>query len=334
MTRKFTVGMLLFPGFQMLDIAGPGDAFSEVKNLSLGASLYELVTVGTTRGPVQSSSGITFTPDRTIFDPCPHFDTLIIPGGLGIFDTLDDTTIIEWIAKQTKQCRRVGAICNGLFALGAAGLLGRRRVTTHWMDVPRLASMFPKAIIEPDHIYIKDGNIYTTAGVTAGIDLALALIEEDLGKKVAQDVAKYLVVYLRRHGGQSQFSPLLEVQCAENSDVGSVQARMLSDLRKPHSPASLAEEVGMSERNLSRIFKKESGMTVMSFLNDARVDAARRYLESTDLSLSDIAHRCGFERPEGMRRIFASRLDITPADYRLRFRGDGGGPATTMTMTG
>ncbi|WP_413456597.1 GlxA family transcriptional regulator [Herbaspirillum huttiense] len=321
MARKITVGMLLFPGFQMLDIAGPGDAFSEVRILSGGQASYEILTIGTRRGLVPSSSGISFSPDRTLFDPCPHLDTLIIPGGLGIFETLDDTTITDWIRGQSKDCRRVGAICNGLFALGAAGMLNGKRVTTHWMDVPRLASSFPRAIIEPDHIYIKDGSLYTTAGVTAGIDLALALIEEDHGKQMAQDVAKYLVVYLRRNGGQSQFSPLLEVQGKENSVVAMVQSRILNDLTTDHTPSSLAEQVQMSERNLARLFKKESGLTIMNFVNDARVDAARRYLESTDLGLSDIARRCGFERVDTMRRIFVHRLEITPADYRSRFRG-------------
>lgn len=328
--RKINVGVLLFPGFQMLDVAGPGDAFAEVAVLSGGQSHYEMLTIGTTRGPVSSSSGMTVLPERTIFDPCPHFDTLIIPGGLGIFATLEDTTIIGWVAEQTRSCRRAGAICNGVFALGAAGVINGKRVTTHWMDVARLSSMFRKALIEPDQIYIKDGAIYTTAGVTAGIDLALALIEEDHGKKMAQDVAKYLIVYLRRNGGQSQFSPLLEVQGEQHSVVATVQAIVLNELAAAHSPASLAEQVAMSARNLSRIFRKQSGMTLMNFVNDARVDAARRYLESTDLSLTEISRRCGFERQEGMRRLFAARLDITPADYRLRFRGTPA-PATSAS---
>lgn len=324
MVRKINVGMLLFPGFQMLDIAGPGDAFAEVKVLSGGQSQYEILTIGTTRGQIRSSNGLSFLPDRTIFDPCPHFDTLIIPGGLGIFDTLEDTTIIEWVAAQTRSCRRVGAICNGVFALGAAGVINGKRVTTHWMDVARMGSTFRKALIEPDHIFIKDGSIYTTAGVTAGIDLALALVEEDWGKKMAQDVAKYLIVYLRRNGGQSQFSPLLEMQGEQGSVVAMVQDIVLRQLDHDHSPDSLAEELSMSVRNLSRIFKKDSGMTLMQFVNDARVDAARRYLESTDLSLAEVSRRCGFERLEGMRRSFIARLDISPADYRLRFRGSPG----------
>src|SRR5690349_9982266 len=159
--KRIKVGMLVFPGFQLLDIAGPRDAFAEVKILSKGECEYEMLTVGTTRGAVQSSSGLNTMPDRTIFDVCPEFDTIIVPGGLGIFDTFDDPALSGWLRTQHRHCRRVSAICNGLFALGAAGLLDNKVVTTHWMDVPRLAATFPKAKIEPDHIFVQDGNIYT-----------------------------------------------------------------------------------------------------------------------------------------------------------------------------
>lgn len=318
--RKITICMLVFPRFQLLDIAGPYDAFGEVSVLSNGESQYEIFTVGTTRGPVQSSSGMTVTPDRTIFDPCPHFDTLIIPGGLGIFNILDDTTIIEWIASQGKECRRISAVCNGVFALGAANMINGKTVTTHWMDVARLGSMFKRAVIEPDHIFVKDGPVYTTAGVTAGIDLSLLFIEEDFGKKMALDVAKYLVVYLRRAGGQSQFSPLLETQTSEDSVVASVQNYVMGNLEVRHTLESIAEHLNMSPRNLTRLFKKESPISTMSYVNDARIDVARRYLESTDLSYKEIAQRCGLENVEALRRIFVRRLHISPPEYRDRFK--------------
>jgi transcriptional regulator GlxA family with amidase domain len=207
-----------------------------------------------------------------------------------------------------------------VFALGAAGLLKGKTVTTHWMDAARLSEMFRSAIVEPDRIYIKDGAIYTTAGVTAGIDLALALIEEDCGRKIALDVAKYLIVYLRRAGGQSQFSPLLETQAAQESALGAAQNYIVENLAAHHTLPSLAAHMKMSTRNLSRVFKKECGMTPMNFVTDARIDAARRCLESTELSLRDIARRCGFETEDGMRRIFLRRLNISPMDYRQRFR--------------
>jgi transcriptional regulator GlxA family with amidase domain len=312
--------MILFPGFQLLDIAGPKDAFAEVKVLSRGECEYEMLTIGTTRGSVRSSSGLTVVPDRTIFDTCPDFDTVIVPGGLGIFDAFDDPALSDWLKAQYKKSRRVSAICNGLFALGTAGLLDNRVVTTHWMDVPRLAATFPKAKIEPDHIYVQDGRIYTTAGVTAGIDLSLAMIEEDFGRTMALDVAKYLIVYLRRAGGQSQFSPLLESQAAPGSQTVTLQQYMLDHLHVEHTVASLAERIHMSPRNLSRTFTKDCGVTPMTFLNNARIDAARSYLEATDLPLREIAKRCGFDGTEGFRRTFNRRLQINPADYRDRFK--------------
>ncbi|MFC7298631.1 GlxA family transcriptional regulator [Herminiimonas aquatilis] len=320
--RKITVALLVFPRFQMLDIAAPSDAFAEVKVLSHGECEYEILTIATTRGPIQSSSGLTITPDRTIFDPAPHFDTLIVPGGLGVFDLLEDTPLIDWLLAQGENCRRVGAICNGVFALGAAGMINGKTVTTHWMDAARLSSMFRKAIVEPDRIYVKDDALYTTAGVTAGIDLSLALIEEDFGKKMALDVAKYLIVYLRRAGGQSQFSPLLELQAETDSPVGAIQSYVLANLDVEHTLPSIAEKMQMSERHLSRIFKQECGMTLMTFVNDARIDAVRRHLEATDISLTEIARRCGFTNAATLRRVFAKRLGIGPVDYRERFRTD------------
>lgn len=320
--RKISVAVLLFPRFQMLDLAGPGDAFGEVKVLSNGQSEYEIHTIGTTRGPVKSSSGITIMPDRTIFDPCPRFDTVLVPGGLGVFDVLEDSTVLDWLAAQSRTCRRLGAVCNGGFALGAARLLDGKTVSTHWMDAARMATMFPRAVIEPDRIYVKDGSLYTTAGVTAGIDLSLLLIEEDFGKKMAQDVAKYLIVYLRRAGGQSQFSPLLEMQADIDSEVTAIQEYILQHIHVRHTVESLARHFNMSPRNLSRVFSKKSGATLISFLNDARIDAARRLLESTDQSIKEIAGRCGFESGESLRRLFTRRLEIGPNDYRQRFRGN------------
>lgn len=318
--RKITVAVVLFPRFQLLDLSGPSDAFGEVKILSEGQSKYEILTIGTTRGPVKSSSGITILPDRTIFDPCPPFDTVLVPGGLGVFDVLEDTTVLDWLRLQSKACRRLGAVCNGGFALGAAGLLDSKTVSTHWMDAARMAAMFPKAVIEPDRIYVKDGSLYTTAGVTAGIDLSLLLIEEDFGKKMALDVAKYLIVYLRRAGGQSQFSPLLEMQVDGDSEVAAIQQYILSNIHLEHSVASLAQHFHMSTRNLSRVFSKGTGVTLIGFLNDARIDAARRHLETTDQSIKEIASRCGFENGESLRRLFTRRLEISPQEYRQRFR--------------
>lgn len=317
--RKITVGIVLFPRFQMLDIAGPGDAFGEVRVLSGGEHCYEFLTIGTTRGPIQSSSGLTMSPDRTIFDPCPELDTLIFPGGLGVFDILEDSTLIDWLKARNKSIRRICAICNGVFAFGAAGMINGKTVSTHWMDVSRLSKMFPKAVVEADRIYVKDGALYTTAGVTAGIDLALALIEEDVGKKMALDVAKYLIVHLRRAGGQSQFSPLLDMQGKGDSVTAEVQAYILDNLAVSHTLSSLAGKMSLSERHLSRVFKEGTGFTPMNFLNDARLDAVRQYLENSDLALREIALRCGFETADNLRRVFTRRFELSPLEYRQRF---------------
>lgn len=324
--RKIKVGLVLFPRFQLLDIAGPGDAFTEVSVLSEGRCEYELMTIGTSRAAVRASCGLSITPDRTIFDPCPQFDTVILPGGPGVFDAAEDSTLTDWLVRQASTSRRLGAVCNGVFALGSAGLIDHKTVTTHWMDAAQLAQKYPRATVEPDRIYLRDGRLYTTAGVTAGIDLSLALIEEDFGREMAVGVAKYLVVYLRRAGGQSQFSPLLESLSAQASPVGELQHYLLGNLQLPHTLATLAERLHMSPRNLSRIFRKECGMSVMDYLADARIDAARRLLEGSDLAIKEIAHRCGFDSPDGLRRVFVQRLAITPVEYRQRFRvaGEGG----------
>jgi len=216
----------------------------------------------------------------------------------------------------------MGSICNGVFALGSAGLIDHKTVTTHWMDAANLAQKYPKVTVEPDRIYVKDGRFYSTAGVTAGIDLSLAMIEEDFGREMAVDVAKYLIVYLRRAGGQSQFSPLLESQAAQDSQVREIQSFMLENLKQPHTLESLAERVHMSPRNLSRIFKKECGVTLMEFLTDARIDAARRHLENTDMAIKEIAFLCGFDSADSLRRVFSQRLSITPVEYRQRFHSD------------
>lgn len=321
--KKIIVGMIVFPGFQLLDIAGPKDAFAQVKVLSEGACEYEMLTIGTTRSPLLSSSGLTVIPDRTIFDPCPHLDTVIVPGGLGIFDVYSDSTLCDWLKLQSRSCRRLAAICNGVFAFGAAGLIERKSVTTHWMDAVHLSELFPTAKVDPDHIYVKDGIIYTTAGVTAGIDLSLLMIEEDYGKRMAIDVAKYLVVYLRRAGGQSQFSPMLEMQGNVGTQVQAVQQYALDNLHLDHTLVSLAERAHMSSRNLTRLFTKETGLPPMSFLADARIDAARRHLEATEQSIKEIANKCGFESADALRRVFLKRLAISPLEYRQRFRTEG-----------
>lgn len=319
-TRKITVGFLVFPGFQLLDVAGPMDAFAEVKEISKGKSRYDILIIGNRRSGLRSSSGLEVHPDLLISDELPHLDTLIIPGGLGVFDVMDDSALVAWLATQYDSCRRTAAICNGVFALASAGLINGRNVSTHWMDAANLSNQFPKAKVDADRIYTRDGSLYTTAGVTAGIDLALAFIEEDQGREMAVAVAKFLIVYLRRPGSQSQFSPLLEMQSSLDSDVARIQDYIMLNLTQPHSLSSLAQWAGTSERNLSRQFKKNTGVSVMEFVRSARMDAARRLLENTTLPITEVALVCGFQYAESMRRAFMERLELSPLDYRRRFR--------------
>ncbi|POR11520.1 AraC family transcriptional regulator [Diaphorobacter sp. LR2014-1] len=314
------LGIVLFPGFQLLDIAGPRDAFDEVAQQSNGLWRYDICTIGTTRGSINSSSGMSMLADRTIFDPSPCLDTLIVPGGAGVFDAIQDSTLLSWLRKQSRECRRIVSICNGAFALGAAGLLNEHSASTHWKDAAELARRFPRVKVNADRLFIKDRKIYTTAGVTAGIDLSLVLIEEDFGKALALEVARYLVVYLRRGGGQSQFSPLLCSQASTGSKVEVVQHHLLSHLDQAHTLKSIAQQVHMSERSLSRRFIQETGASPMAFLNNARIDAVRSWLEDSDLSIKEIAQRCGFDHIGALQRNFRNRLGLSPTAYRERFR--------------
>jgi transcriptional regulator GlxA family with amidase domain len=323
MTQRISVGILLFPGFQLLDVAGPKDAFAEVEILSRGEFCYEIVTVGTTRDSIRSSSGLAVVADLCISDQCPLFDTFIVPGGLGVFDLLKETILLEWLVTRKATARRLAAVCNGAFAIGAAGLLDHRTVTTHWMDAPRLAAMLPNTQVERDKIYVKDNDIYTTAGVSAGIDLALAFIEEDCGRSLALAVAKYLIVHVKRSGDQSQYSPLLEAQVSSRNPIRELQQYMLENLTEHHTVESLAGLTNMSARHLSRVFARECGISVMAYLSDARIDAAREYLESTDAPLTEISRRCGFDGADALRQAFNRRLKISPLEYRKRFRSDG-----------
>ncbi len=295
------------------------DAFAHVKILTSESSGYKLIVIGTISGSISSSCGVAILPDQTILESCTELDTLIISGGKGISEIFNEPPFGEFLEKQYNHSRRFAAIGNGVFAFGPMGFLDGRQVTTHWMDAARLCEFFPHAIVRPAKIYVKDYNLYTSAGFIASIELSLLMIEEDFGKKLAFEVAKYLVVYLRRAGDQSQYSPLLEVQGRTDSQVEIIQSYLMSNMELNHSLDSLAKRVHMSPRNLSRLFTKEIGSPPMQFLSDARIDAARRYLETTELSIKDISHRCGFESADKLRRVFSKKLKISPGAYRTNF---------------
>lgn len=228
--------------------------------------------------------------------------------------------LVDWIGREARHVRRLASICTGAFLLGSAGLLDDRRATTHWNSTARLASTFPRVILEPNTIFVKDGPIYTSAGVTASMDLALALVEEDFGRSLALRVAKELILFLRRPGGQSQFSVHLEAQIAEMGPIRDVTEWIIDNLADDLSVEALAAREGMSARNFARNFKRETKMTPGDYVEAARVEAARRILEESDTPLKRVASLCGFKDQSGLRRAFVRRINVSPLDYRHRFR--------------
>lgn len=250
-------------------------------------------------------------------------DTLLVAGSPRIRELEGNARISAWLRSQARRVRRVGSVCSGAFLLAGAGLLDGRRVTTHWNSADRLAATYPSVIVESDRIYIKDGMTYTSAGVTAGMDMALALVEEDFGRAVALQVAREFVMFLKRPGGQSQFSAHLAAQTAERTAIRDAQAWVLQNLDKMLTVDNLAQHVGMSTRNFARQFKKETSTTPAEFVESARVDAARRMLEESSNPLKRVASLCGFGDPNSLRRAFLRRLGVSPADYRRRFKTTG-----------
>jgi transcriptional regulator GlxA family with amidase domain len=254
-------------------------------------------------------------------------DTLLIAGGSGLESAARDAELILWIQKKSRHARRIGSICTGAFLLAAAGLLEGKRAATHWKWAAELAAKFKGTNVDSDPIYIRDGNTYTTAGVTAGMDLALALVEEDLGSRLALEVARELVLYLRRSGGQSQFSAALALQSSDRKQIEEIKAWALNNLEKELSIEKLADKASMSPRNFARVFVKDTGATPGRFVGRVRVEAARRRLEESDDRLEKVAGDCGFKSLQSLRRSFRRVLHIPPGEYRRRFKDAATDPA-------
>ncbi|MCW2241671.1 GlxA family transcriptional regulator [Azospirillum canadense] len=314
------MALLAFPGVQLLDVVGPLDVFAEAGRQLGDPNAYTTQVIGLSPAPIIGSSGLRLLPDRTIEDPDEGaIDTLLVAGGPTIQDYPREPTVQKWLKRQAATARRYGSVCSGAFVLGAAGLLDGHRVTTHWRVADELATAFPEATVEPDCIFVCDGPLYTSAGVTAGMDLALALVEEDWGRPLALAVARELVMFLKRPGGQSQFSAHLAAQSSERSAIQAVQAWVLDNLTGDLAVNALAKRANMSARNFARVFRLEAHMTPGDFVEAARVDAARRMLEDTDTPLQRVAARCGFGNTNALRRAFLRRLQVTPGEYRRRF---------------
>jgi len=315
-----TIAIAIHEGVQALDVSGPVDVFAEANNFLEGDDQYRTVLVAADRGPLRASNGMRLLADLIFEEAVGGFDIILVAGSPSFPDVKPDSRLIEWMKDAPWRASLYGSICTGAFVLGYAGLLDDRQVTTHWQNAEMLAVRFPKAKVDPDAIYIRDDRLITSAGVTAGIDLALALVGQRHGAELALKIAKRLVVVAQRQGGQSQFSPYLSAPAKSESPITRIQDHVMANIKNRQTIASLAAAVGMSARNFSRQFVQETGMTPHEFVERARLDAARMRLESSDQPLKAIAYDCGFGSADRMRIIFRDRFGVTPAQYRASFR--------------
>ncbi|MBW0446079.1 GlxA family transcriptional regulator [Paraburkholderia phenoliruptrix] len=316
-----TVAIAIFPGVQALDVAGPVDVFSEANRFIAPDARYTVTLLSATQAPLRASNGMTLIADAAFEHAREPFDLALVAGGPALPEGEPPAApLLDWLTNVAPQCGRYGSICTGAFALGHAGLLDERNVTTHWQHAAQLAAQFPKARVDYDRIYLRDGQLVTSAGVTAGIDLSLALVAEDHGANIALAVAKRLVVFAQRQGGQSQFSPYLTAPADDTSPVAKVQAHVMEHIHESFTVRQLADVAGMSARHFARVFVQETGVTPHEFVERARVDAARQLLESSAAALKAIAYDCGFGTADRMRIVFVKRIGVTPMQYRERFR--------------
>ncbi|WP_085656938.1 GlxA family transcriptional regulator [Pseudomonas sp. B11(2017)] len=313
-----SVAMVLFPEFLLLDMAGPLEVFSVANRYLKPQNHYRLTTLGTERGPLRASNGVLMHTDRCIEDDNERYDLLLVPGGPGAYNERLPS-LQAWLPGAVGRAGCYGSICTGAFVLGHAGLIDGYRVTTHWNYTERLIKGFPKAIVATDRIYVEDRNLITSGGVTAGIDLALAVVARDHGKKLAQDVAKVLLVVMKRQGGQAQFSPLMAAVAPQETPVTRVQNHVLEHLEEVFSVERMAGIANMSPRHFARVFAREVSMTPMEFLQNARIDRARNLLETSDLPLKTVAFKSGFGSVRHMRFLFGEKLGLTPLQYREQF---------------
>jgi len=314
--------LVVFDGVQALDVAGPMDVFSEANNFLSVQDHYKINIVGVSPGHVVCSSGMGFRVDCDYKNFHSVSDLLLVAGGPRAPEFLPEKEFLDWLNQCAQSAGRFGAVCNGVFLLGHAGLLANREVTAHWDDTEQLSALFPQARVRPDKIFLRDGNLFTCGGVAAGIDLCLSLIAEDWGHELALKVAKRLIVYIRRDGGQSQYSPYLAAGPDEDSLVGKVFNYVTEHITEALTIEDLADAVGVSRRTFSRTFAKDARIAPSIFVEQIRINFARKLLEETDVPLKTVAFRCGFRNATHMRMIFSRQLSTTPKLYRERFRND------------
>lgn len=314
-----TVAFTLYPDFQLLDVAGPLESFSMAERLA-GRRLYDLRLLSVAGGMVRSSSGVALQTETLSAFARRRIDTLIVPGGYGVLDAADDRRLVGWVRQHAPRARRAGSVCSGTFIVAEAGLLKGKRAATHWSRCDALARRFPDLTVERDAIFVRDGAIFTSAGVTAGIDLALALIEEDLDRDIAMQVARHLVVFMRRPGGQSQFSAPFAAQLSDSGGSFDELHRWIADnLKRDLSVEALAARVGMSPRHFARVYRERTGQTPAKAVERFRLEAARRALESNDARLDIVARDTGLGGADHLRTLFRRKLGVAPRAYRASF---------------
>jgi transcriptional regulator GlxA family with amidase domain len=323
--RRREVVVLAFDDFQVLDVTGPVEVFSqatralEAKHRAGG---YDVLLVAARAGRLPSSSGLSLHAEPLERAPA-SVDTLVVSGGRGVRGAVRNDALVDWVRRSARASRRVASVCTGAFLLAKAGLLDGKKATTHWDSCSALAAAYPRVRVEADRIFVKDGKIHTSAGVTAGIDLALALVAEDHGRALALEVARQMVVFLQRPGGQSQFSAQLAMQATDSEPLAELQAWIEEHPEGDLSVPSLARRAGMSARNFARRFAAEVGQTPARYVMAVRLTAARHRLEESSHGLARIASECGFGTTETLRRAFLDALGTTPSDYRQRFSTKG-----------
>jgi transcriptional regulator GlxA family with amidase domain len=321
------VAILALPDYQPLDVVGPYEVFAgahaALRARRAGARGYEPLIVAPDRSPLRSESGLLLTPHATLASvaraDAKPLDTLIVAGGRGARARAHEPRLLRSLQLTAARARRVASVCTGAFTLAAAGLLDGKRVTTHWHHCAELARRYPQLHVDPDPIYVRDGTTWTSAGVTAGMDLALAMVERDHGHALAALVSRQLVMFIRRAGGQSQFSPHLRVAPPEHARLRELHAYISEHVDAPLDVPSLARRAGMSVRNFSRRFHGETGATPAAYIERVRLDHARGLLEDSALAIEDVAVRAGFGSAETLRRVFARHIGLSPREYRARF---------------
>jgi transcriptional regulator GlxA family with amidase domain len=315
--------ILAFPGVTLLDVSGPAQVFAELGEIDLPAPGYALSYVSKDGGLMPTDVGLTInTAPLSALRPT-DVDTLLIPGGPGIWKLRQDAAVMHWIAQVLPHARRIASVCLGAFALAWAGALDGKRAATHWRYCPRLQDSFPNVKVEPDAIFVRDGRVWSSAGVSAGIDLALAIIEEDFVHTIALDIARRLVVFLKRPGGQSQFSTVLAAQASDvEGRFSALHAWIIENIASDLRVETLAAKAGMSPRTFARTYASRTGMTPAHGVEALRVETARLLLESRQIeNVVEVARRAGFGDDERMRRAFLRHLGVSPSEYRRRFSG-------------